>query len=93
MGKSVLLNGKHAEGREMASCCSDKDTKSCCNDSDAKSCMKGDKDKSGCCGDSCGKDKTAAKCGTDKSKDCQKACCSKETGKAVNRCSRGGMNS
>jgi hypothetical protein len=55
--------------------------------------MKGDKDKSGCCGDGCGKDKTAAKCGTDKSKDCQKACCSKKTEKAVNRCSRGGMHS
>jgi len=64
------------EGKEMASCCADKDN-SCCGGKDAKSCMKDNKEAAACCKESCGKDKTVAACCNGKcGKDCENGCCS-----------------
>jgi len=43
---------RNHDGKDMASCCAEKDGKSCCGGKDGKSCMKDDKTAASCCKDS-----------------------------------------
>lgn len=71
---SCMRKAHDGDAKEMASCCSGKDS-SCCGGKDAKSCMKDDKTAASCCKDGCGKDKTASCCDRKAAKGCGKGCC------------------
>jgi hypothetical protein len=68
---------RNHDGKDMASCCAEKDGKSCCGGKDGKSCMKDDKTAASCCKDSCGKekDKAASCCDKNVGTECGKGCC------------------
>jgi hypothetical protein len=81
-----------ADGKQIVSCCGDKNGKSCCA-KDAK-CMKGDK--TACCSD-CNKDSkdnvTSSCCKSDCGKDCGKNCRSDKSEKASKSCCRRALQS
>jgi hypothetical protein len=81
-----------ADGKQIVSCCGDKNGKSCCA-KDAK-CMKGDK--TACCSD-CNKDSkdnvASSCCKSDCGKDCGKNCCSDNSEKASKSCCRRALQS
>lgn len=87
---------QNADGKETASCCSDKNGKSCGqgNNKDAKGVS--DDKAAGCCSD-CNKEKMAASCCGSKSAsgamDCGKSCCSGKNDKASSSCCRRMMQS
>jgi hypothetical protein len=80
---AACMRGRHADAKEMASCCTGKEGKSCCEGKDAKSCMKGDKTASSCCKDGYGTDKMASCCDRKGAKGCGKGCCASKSGKTA----------
>ncbi len=88
--------GQSVHGKEMASCCGDKNSKSCCAKNAAVKCMNDGK-AAGCCSE-CNQDKMAASCCGSKdastgAMDCGKGCCSGRNDKASKGCCRKMMQS
>jgi hypothetical protein len=77
-----------ANGKQIVSCCGDKNGKSCCA-KDAK-CMKGDK--TACCSD-CNKDSKDNVASSCCKSDCGKNCCSDKSEKASKGCCRKALQS
>lgn len=73
------------DGKEIASCCSEKNDASCCKGKDGKSCAKTEAS-AGCCGDKCSSAGAAKDCCSD-----GKNCCADKDGKktAHNCCGAG----
>jgi hypothetical protein len=73
-GAACMRHKSEAGAKEMASCCSGKDT-SCCDSKKANCCAKDDKTAASCCKDGCEKAKAASCCDRKAGKECGKGCC------------------